>query len=95
MTEATGLVLSLAETMPIGEDGDAYLLRLILHDWSDSDSIAILSSIRQAMGNAKTKLLIVEVCIHSCSSCDCACSLYVYGPERLQQRCASAAHTMP
>ncbi len=52
-----------ADTLPTGEDGDAYLLRLILHDWNNEDSIAILSSIRQAMGNAKAKLLIVEVCI--------------------------------
>ena len=42
-------------------DGDAYLLRLILHDWSDEDSIAILSSVRHAIGKAKARLLIVEV----------------------------------
>ena len=41
-------------------DGDAYLLRLILHDWSNEDSIAILNSVRHAMGSAKAKLLIVE-----------------------------------
>ena len=36
------------------------LLRLILHDWSDEDSIAILSSVRHAIGKAKARLLIVE-----------------------------------
>ena len=50
-----------AETLPAGADGDAYLLRLILHDWSDEDSIAILSSVRHAIGKAKARLLIVEV----------------------------------
>ena len=55
-----------ADTIPTGENGDAYLLRLILHDWNNEDSIAILSSIRQAMGTAKAKLLIVEVCLFSC-----------------------------
>jgi hypothetical protein len=53
--------LCAAETVPAAENGDAYLLRLILHDWSANDSVAILSSLRQAMGNAKAKLLIVEV----------------------------------
>ena len=41
------------------------MLRLILHDWNNEDSVAILSSIRQAMGNAKARLLIVEVCLYS------------------------------
>ncbi len=50
-----------AETMPKAKDGDVYMMRLILHDWDDKDSIAILSSIRQAMGSAKARLLIVEV----------------------------------
>jgi hypothetical protein len=51
-----------AETMPRAMDGDAYMMRLILHDWNDKDSIAILSSIRRAIGTAKAKLFIVEVC---------------------------------
>lgn len=54
-------VLSLAETLPKAEDGDVYMMRLILHDWHDMDSVAILSSVRQAMGSAKATLLIVEV----------------------------------
>ncbi|EIE23146.1 hypothetical protein COCSUDRAFT_66185 [Coccomyxa subellipsoidea C-169] len=51
------------ETMPKAKDGDVYMMRLILHDWDDKDSIAILSSIRQAMGSAKARLLIVETTI--------------------------------
>ena len=37
-----------------------YVLRLILHDWNDADSAAILTNIRRAMGNAKAKLVIAE-----------------------------------
>lgn len=47
--------------MPKAMDGDVFIMRLILHDWDDKDSIAILSSIRCAMGTAKAKLLIIEV----------------------------------
>ena len=42
-------------------DGDVYLLRLILHDWTDADSIVILSNIRAAIGTAKARLVIAEV----------------------------------
>jgi hypothetical protein len=38
------------------------MMRLILHDWDDADSTAILSNLRKTMGTAKAKLLIVEVC---------------------------------
>jgi hypothetical protein len=50
-----------AETLPVARDDDVYVLRLILHDWNDHDSITILSNIRKAMGSARTKLVIVEV----------------------------------
>lgn len=50
-----------AGTLPAACDGDAFLLRQILHDWSDKDVIKILSSCREAMGAHKSKLLIVEV----------------------------------
>lgn len=45
------------EAVPAG--GDAYLLRFILHDWNDDQSIQILSNIRQAIRDDGT-LLIVE-----------------------------------
>ncbi|CAF1624618.1 unnamed protein product, partial [Didymodactylos carnosus] len=39
---------------------DAYLLKNILHDWSDSQCIDILKSIRDAANNSTSSLLIVE-----------------------------------
>jgi hypothetical protein len=38
-----------------------YLLRLILHDWNDADSAAILTNIRRAIGSARATLVIAEV----------------------------------
>ena len=54
-----------AATIPAGRDGDVYLLRLILHDWNDADSAAILSNIRRAMGPARATLVIAEVLWHN------------------------------
>lgn len=45
------------ESVPAG--GDAYLLRFILHDWNDDQSIQILSSIRRSIPDDGV-LLIVE-----------------------------------
>lgn len=47
------------------EDGDAYLLKSILHDWNDADSARILASCRRAIGKSVrgsgfAHLLIVE-----------------------------------
>ena len=42
--------------------GDAYIMRHILHDWSDDDSVAILTNCRKAM-NAGGKILVVEAVI--------------------------------
>ncbi len=47
-------------TVPSG--ADAYLLKRVLHDWSDEDAIRILRSCRQAMGPT-SKLLVVEIII--------------------------------
>ena len=41
---------------------DAYLLKYIIHDWSDEDSIKILSNIRKAM-SGQGKILLVELVI--------------------------------
>ncbi|KAK9792048.1 hypothetical protein WJX73_004833 [Symbiochloris irregularis] len=49
-----------AGTLPAGRDGDAFLLRQILHDWSDKQVIEILKSCRRAMGASSSRLLIVE-----------------------------------
>lgn len=51
------------ETIPAAKDGDAYVMRLILHDWNDSDTVTILSNLRKAIGTAKATLLLVEVCL--------------------------------
>ena len=50
-----------AGTLPVGRDGDAFLLRQVLHDWSDKDVVKILRCCREALGSSKSKLLIVEV----------------------------------
>jgi hypothetical protein len=48
---------SFFESVPAG--GDAYVLRAVLHDWDDSDAVAILRNCRAAMGDNAT-LLIIE-----------------------------------
>ena len=41
------------------EGADVYVLRYVLHDWSDDYAIRILSAIRESMGKS-SKLLIVD-----------------------------------
>jgi len=41
---------------------DAYLLRFILHDWSDTEAAAILASLRRAM-KPTARLIVVEYVI--------------------------------
>jgi hypothetical protein len=48
---------SFFETVPAG--ADAYLMRHIIHDWDDAQSLTILRHCRQALGN-RGKLLLVE-----------------------------------
>ena len=43
----------------VPEGGDAYLLKWIIHDWEDEDSIAILRVVRAAM-SGDARLLVVE-----------------------------------
>lgn len=43
----------------VPEDGDAYVLAHIIHDWNDEDSVKILRNCREAM-NARSRLYIVE-----------------------------------
>ena len=38
-------------------------MRLILHDWSDADSLKILGNLRKAIGSKKVTLALVEVCV--------------------------------
>jgi hypothetical protein len=48
---------SFFEAVP--QDGDAYLMKAILHDWDDGKSIAILRTCRRAM-SPKAALVIIE-----------------------------------
>jgi hypothetical protein len=48
---------SFFESVPAG--GDAYVLRAIIHDWEDTESIAILSNVRKAIP-PNGRLLLVE-----------------------------------
>jgi hypothetical protein len=47
---------SFFESVPAG--GDAYVLKSIIHDWEDAESVAILSVCRQAMGPDSAVLLV-------------------------------------
>lgn len=51
---------SFFETIPTG--ADAYLVKNIIHDWSDESSLKILTNIRQAM-KPQARLLIVETVV--------------------------------
>ena len=42
------------------QGADAYLLRMILHDWPDSEAAKILKSIVAAMDQTKSRLLIMD-----------------------------------
>jgi hypothetical protein len=48
---------SFFEAVP--EGGDAYLMRVVIHDWDDAEAIAILKTCRRAMRET-AKLLLVE-----------------------------------
>lgn len=53
---------SFFESVP--EGAEAYIMKHIIHDWSDEESVAILSNCRKAMGN-KGKLLLLEIVLDS------------------------------
>jgi len=46
----------------VSKGGDAYIMRHILHDWSDADAVTILNNCRKAM-NPGAKILVVEAVI--------------------------------
>jgi hypothetical protein len=46
----------------VAEGGDGYIMRHILHDWSDEDAVKILTNCRKAM-NPGGKVLVVEAVI--------------------------------
>ncbi|KAI8619489.1 O-methyltransferase-domain-containing protein [Chytriomyces sp. MP71] len=51
------------ESIPTFQDGDAIVLRYILHDWSDDLTREILKNVRLAIGNSKASLLLLETCL--------------------------------
>lgn len=50
-----------ASTLP--SNGDVYLMKHILHDWDDADSVKILKSIKHAATSSGAELVIVEAVI--------------------------------
>ena len=47
-------------SLPAGKDGDAFLMRYILHDWPTKDVVTILKNVRVAFGSANATLVIGE-----------------------------------
>lgn len=76
------------QSVPTG--GDAYLLKRILHDWSDDDCVRILRSCRAAM-NENTRLLVVDAVIptgnapHPAKVMDILMMVFAEGRERTEQ----------
>ena len=52
---------SFFEVVPPGEDGDVYVMRVVLHDWADEDVVRILKRVREAIGDADARLKLVEL----------------------------------
>jgi hypothetical protein len=75
---------------------DAYVMKAILHDWSDEDSVRILTNIRSAIGaNADARVLIVESVVaelnqwHFAKAMDLAMGVSLGGKERNQAQWAA------
>ncbi len=49
---------------------DAYVIKSVIHDWDDSDTVKILSNCRRAMGPASVLLVIEPVLPDVCSASD-------------------------
>jgi hypothetical protein len=58
---------SFFEAVPKG--GDAYIVKRVLHDWSDEDSARILTNCRNAM-NAKGRVLVLDAVIQPGNAAD-------------------------
>ncbi len=48
-------------TIPKLPESSAFVLRNILHDWSDDECLSILSNLRQAMPSEKSTLVLIEL----------------------------------
>src|SRR6266436_7259015 len=61
------LASSFSDTnMPQGKP--TYIIRHVLHDWTDDEVIQILSNVRQAMPKQNGRLLLVEILLRPDSS---------------------------
>lgn len=75
------------QSVPVG--GDAYILKRILHDWSDADCVRILRSCRAAM-NEDARLLVVDAVVpagnapHPAKVMDILMMVFAEGRERTE-----------
>ena len=51
------------DDLPDAKDGDVFIMRYILHDWSEEDCLKILSGLHQKMNGTKSSLMIGECAI--------------------------------
>ncbi len=78
--------------MPAG--GDAYVLKRVLHDWSDDRCVRILRRCREAMGG-DARLLIVDAVVppgnapHPGKVMDILMMVFAEGRERTEQEFAA------
>jgi hypothetical protein len=76
------------KSVPTG--GDAYILKRILHDWSDQRCVQILRTCREAMGE-KTRILVVDAVVppgnesHPSKVMDILMMALVEGRERTEE----------
>jgi hypothetical protein len=76
------------KSVPAG--GDAYILKRILHDWSDQRCVQILRTCREAMGE-KTRILVVDAVVppgnesHPSKVMDILMMALVEGRERTEE----------
>lgn len=57
-------------TDPLPERCDAYLLKSILHDWRDGEATAILRSVRKAIGDVDSRLIVIDQIVPSSNQWD-------------------------
>lgn len=62
------LVGDFFESVPPG--ADAYVIKSVIHDWDDADTVAILTNCRRAMGPSSVLLVIEPVLPEVCSAED-------------------------